>query len=132
MARRRLRLTGFTRFLLFLMIITPMAYFGVLYSKGEKMPTSIEEVWETFRPKEKAIQQKEAKATPAENSNLNENTNANSGLDNSKSNVDCSELEEEIKDLEERYLRKSNKVDDLEAEIEGLKKQIDIMQKDSE
>ena len=92
------------------MIITPMAYFGVLYSKGEKMPTSIEEVWETFRPKEKAIQQKEAKATPAENSNLNENTNANSGLDNSKSNVDCSELEEEINELNKKFENELDKI----------------------
>lgn len=128
MARKKFRVTGFTRFLLFLIIITPLAYFGVLFAKGEKMPSSLDEVIESFQKTTPVSSTKEESSTkPASSAVQDTEPKANSTSTDSK---DCEELEAELEDLEARYLRKSNKVDDLEAEVENLKKQIEFLQKE--
>ncbi len=102
MARRRLRVTGFTRFLLFMLIVIPAAYFGVSYYKGEDGIQNLKDLLNIDSQK----------------------TEVPASTDATNSNLDCATLATENADLTKRLLEKSQQVTTLYKEIEDLKAEI--------
>ncbi|RMG84023.1 MAG: hypothetical protein D6714_08780 [Bacteroidetes bacterium] len=101
MARRKFRLTGFARFFLFLLIVTPLAFFGVTWWKTGQVPQSVNDIKSALTTEQTATAPAPATAQTQPS--------------------DCAELEKEIADLERRLLRKNREIEDLRAEIERLK-----------
>lgn len=101
MARRRLRVTGFTRFFLFMLIVIPAAYFGVTYYKGEDGLQMLKEML-----------------------NMEQKTEVVADTDNSSTNSDCATLAKENSELTQRLSEKSEQVSKLYEEIDALKEEI--------
>lgn len=97
MAAGKLKLTGFARFFLFLLIVAPSIYFGVSYYKGEN---GIQALKDQFGSQETTV------AEPAR-------TADNEVLINSQ----VSKLKGELED-------KTNRINDLYMENEKLKKEL--------
>lgn len=104
MAKRRLRVTGFTRFFLFMLIVIPAAYFGVTYYKGED-----------------GLQMLKEKL------NLEQKTENVADANFSTDPSNCATLAEENADLAKRLLEKSEQVTTLYKEIDELRSEIQTL-----
>ena len=93
----KVRLTGFTRFLLFMIFVVPIAYVGASYYNGEDGLQNIKELL-NFGQKTEAVQAE----TPQSNTNT----------------LDC---QTEIDKLQKRLERRERYIKDLEAELDGKK-----------
>ena len=113
MARRRLRITGFARFLFAMIFIVPAAYIGASYINGED---GIENIKELVGLNEtNSTQTIEEAPTNPRPSNTQEETNT------SNSTIEFSSQKEQLeRDLE--YYKK--RTVQLEQEVDDLKKKI--------
>jgi len=116
MASKRLRVTGFTRFLLVMVILAPLAYLGASYYNGEDGIQNLKNLL-GIGEKTEVVRTKESK-NPSEKA-----------LPDNQSPADNS-LEEENKRLKEELDYKSRRVDELYEKVEDLQRQIEAKDKE--
>lgn len=113
MAKRPLRVTGFTRFMLVMLLVAPLAYIAASYYNGEDGIQNIKNLLN--------IDRKEASAEPAaddaETKPVNQSPSAK-GTD------------AELKKLKEELEFKSKRVDELYLENEQLKREVERLEKE--
>ena len=97
MARKRMRLTGFARFFLFLIIVIPATYFGVTYYKGEDGLQNLKDWFQS-------------QANPA--------TEVPTEIE------DEADLEEEIEKMRDELKAQKDKLKEMEGEVEDLQETI--------
>lgn len=117
MARKKLRITGFARFLMAMIFIVPAAYIGASYINGED---GIENIKQLFNPNEEPttqVQQPEP-TPPSETNNQREESNAT---------IEFSSQREQLERDLEFYKKRTVQ---LEQEVDELKKR--IWEKDQE
>lgn len=117
MARKKLRITGFARFLMAMIFIVPAAYIGASYINGED---GIENIKQLFNPNEEPttqVQQPEP-TLPSETNNQREESNAT---------IEFSSQREQLERDLEFYKKRTVQ---LEQEVDELKKR--IWEKDQE
>ncbi len=108
--RRKYKMTGFARFLIFLIMFTPLAYMGAAYYNGEdgieKIKSFIENITSSDEPSEKTVEAEVPREIKSEEK-VESETPAET------KDVIIKNQEAEIKELEERL----NK---LEKQVEGM------------
>ncbi|MEM9917531.1 MAG: hypothetical protein AAF990_05510 [Bacteroidota bacterium] len=117
MTKSKLKMTGFARFLLFLIIAAPIIFFGTSYYKGED---GIETLKKTF-----GIESNEP--APEQTTNTTSDVPANV-LVNSEIKKLQNELEDSQKRRDELYLENENlkqQLKDKDEELEEVKEQLD-------
>ncbi len=118
MALRRLRVTGFTRFLLVMVILAPLAYLGASYYNGQDGIQNLKNLLGIGEKKE-VVRSEENKRPPEKTLPENPST-----FDNS--------LEDENKRLKEELDYKSRRVDELYEKVEELQRQLETKSKELE
>ena len=111
---KKVRMTVFSRFLLFMIIVVPAAYFGVSYAKGEDGLKNLKD------------------AVGIETTVSNDSRKGSN--DGVKTNSEISRLKDDLKEKEERidelYLENEalkKKLRDQEVQLEQFKKKLDAL-----
>ncbi len=116
MAKRAIRVTGFTRFFLVMLIVAPLAYIGASYYNGEDGIEKLKKLFNRDRT-EKAVDETPV-AEPAKTVNQSPGeTERGNGL------------AEENKRLQEELDYKSKRVDELYRDNEELKRKLESLEK---
>ncbi len=117
MARRSLKVTGFTRFMLVMIIVAPLAYIGASYYNGEDGIQNIKNLLNIGDKTESVKAPASAEtAETAETKAVNQSPSAKG-------------LEEEVKRLQDELEFKSKRVDELYLENEQLKRRLESAEK---
>ena len=116
MAKRALRVTGFTRFFLVMLLVAPLAYIGASYYNGEDGVEKLKNLFKRDSNVEVAREQ-----PPAEGAKPVNQAPAEPVKDKG--------LEEENKRLREELDFKSKRVDELYRENEALKRKLESLEK---
>lgn len=141
MANNKFKITGFARFLIFLLIAAPTIFFGVTFLKGEdpmtllkeqiaiftgQAPAPVERPVETEKKKEKKVPEQESKT--------------DDDLNHTQYNAQIKKLQDDIQLKDERIdklyeeneqLRKElDKLRDGAEDVEDLRKQLDKRNKE--
>lgn len=114
MAKRSLKVTGFTRFMLVMLLVAPLAYIGASYYNGEDGIQNIKNLFNGGEPQETSS--KSTGEAEADVKSVNQSPSANA-------------LEEENKKLKEELDFKSKRVDELYLENEQLKRRLESLEK---
>ncbi len=114
MARRSLKVTGFTRFMLVMIIVAPLAYIGASYYNGEDGIQNIKNLL-NIGDKTESVTAPVSSET-AETKAVNQSPSAKG-------------LEEEVKRLQDELEFKSKRVDELYLENEQLKRRLESAEK---
>ncbi len=117
MARRSLKVTGFTRFMLVMIIVAPLAYIGASYYNGEDGIQNIKNLL-NIGDKTESVKAPDSAETieTAETKAVNQSPSAKG-------------LEEEVKRLQDELEFKSKRVDELYLENEQLKRRLESAEK---
>lgn len=108
MAGNKLRVTGFTRFLLFMMIVVPAAFLGASYYNGEDGIQKAKDLLGVGGEKTETV----SSNTPS--------TTTNSTTTNSTAELeDCIDA---LARMERTLERREKEIEDLEAKIDELKR----------
>jgi uncharacterized protein YxeA len=113
MAKRSLKVTGFTRFMLVMIIVAPLAYIGASYYNGED---GIQNIKNFLNIEDRQESVESTNDTTGEIRPVNQSPSAKA-------------LEEENKKLKEELEFKSKRVDELYLEIEELKRKLESAEK---
>ncbi|MFT4758179.1 MAG: hypothetical protein ACI9XO_002436 [Paraglaciecola sp.] len=108
MAGSKLRVTGFTRFLLFMMIVVPAAFIGSSYYNGED-----------GLQKAKDLVGIGGEKTETVGSNTSTDTGSST---NSTSTAELEDCIDALARMERRLERRDQEIEDLEAKIVALRK----------
>lgn len=114
MARRSLRLTPFTRFLLIMLIVAPLAFMGAAYYNGEDGWAKLKElvgIGQTESPQPRPNDTTELPAAPVNTDALT----AQEEISNLKKLV--GDQEQKIKDLLNENQELRNRLEELEKEL---------------
>ena len=115
---KKVRLTNFARFFIFLVIIVPAAYAAASYINGEDPVQNVKDILKLEESTEKvAVQKEEAPNEASETEKISPEDSSQSGS-NSK---DVSELREELKFYKNKTKRLEERVEELEKENFKLK-----------
>lgn len=106
MAKRKLKVTGFTRFILFLLIFSPIAFIIASYANGED---GIQKIKDFVGEKVEQVSEQTSSAKTEK-----------AAVDT----VSLNECQSEIDKLAKRLDRRDAEIDKLQDEIESLKKQL--------
>lgn len=118
MAKRPIRVTGFTRFFLVMLIIAPLAYIGASYYNGEDGVANIKKLLHISTTEATEGIQKDQPVSDKEKMRVNEAPN-------------LKELETENAKLKEELEFKIKRNDELYRENEELKRKLDAAEKAS-
>ncbi len=113
MARRPLKVTGFTRFVIVMLFIAPLAYIGASYYNGED---GIQNIKDLLRIGDRT-EQAEPSSSDGDAVPVNQRP-ANNGS-----------LEAENKKLKEELTTKNTRIDELGLEVEQLKRRLESLEK---
>jgi predicted nucleic acid-binding Zn-ribbon protein len=113
---KKYKLTGCARFLIFLLIVGPLVYFGVSYFQGEN----------PIEPVKELIKNTSDKIESTRNSTkVEETTPEETKVETNSSDLDeKSILEGSIKTLKDRVKDKDNEIEDLKEQIKKLEAEL--------
>lgn len=122
MAKRKLQMTAFTRFLLFIVIFLPSLFFGVSYIKGEDGLQTLKDLVgiETTESSKKEANSSATKSAPDE-------TFVNGEVKRLKDELE--EKERRMKDLYQENELLKKQAEDAKNELEEVKKQLENIKK---
>lgn len=109
MARRPLKVTGFARFFLLMIIVAPLAYLGAAYYNGQDGVANLKKLLRIEDAASASTSEAEAPSEEARPVNQSPSSNA---------------LVEENRRLKEELDYKNKRIDELYREIEALKQQL--------
>ena len=116
MAKNKVRMTVFSRFLLFMLIVVPSAYFGVSYLRGEDGLANLKE------------------AVGIENTTATSNDSGNSSRAAIITNKEIARLQDDLKEKEARIEelnleneRLKKKMKDQEEQLEKFKEKLEVL-----
>ena len=114
MAKSKVRMTVFSRFLLFMIIVVPSAYFGVSYLRGEDGVQNLKEAVGI-----------ETTTTGSNDSSASQSTRSNSEIARLKD-----DLKEKDERIEELYLENETlkqKLKDQNEQLEKFKEKLEVL-----
>ena len=115
---KKVRLTNFARFFIFLVIVIPAAYGAASYINGEDPVQNIKELLKLEEPTEKLIANPtKGVAEDLDLKNTSQNNNSKAVTDNKT----ASDLQEELKYYRNKVKRLEQRVEELEKENFKLK-----------
>lgn len=114
MARRSLRLTPFTRFLLIMIIVAPLAYMGAAYYNGEDGWARLKQLVGIDQAEQPSPQEQDTAELPTEPVS-NESGSAQEEIANLRKLV--GEQEQKIKDLMNENQELQKRIEDLERQL---------------
>ena len=115
MAKSKVRMTVFSRFLLFMIIVVPSAYFGISYMKGEDGLKNIKE----------AVGIETTTTASSDSSSPSSSTRTNSEIAKLKD-----DLKEKTERIEELYLENETlkkKLKDQDEQLEKFKEKLEVL-----
>ena len=118
MAKSKVRMTVFSRFLLFMLIVVPSAYFGVSYLRGEDGLANL----------------KEAVGIEATTSSSDDSSSSTSSSSSTRANSEIARLKDDLKEKDERieelYLENETlrkRLKDNEEQLEKFKEKLEVL-----
>lgn len=116
MSKRPIRVTGFTRFFLVMLLVAPLAYIGASYYNGED---GIQKMKDLLKIGNSSSASEESPSKDSEGTTLNVN----------EAPSNSANLELENKRLKDELEFKSKRVDELYRENEELKRKLESSEK---
>ncbi len=122
---RATQLTGFSRFLIFLIIATPLIFFGVSFYKGEDpMNTLTSFINGTEAPQEQAVERPEAEnAAPVSETMVNSEL-AKLRDENAFKEKRITDLYRENEELKSQLTLKEKELEEVQAQLDKIKSAI--------
>lgn len=125
MAKSKVRMTVFSRFILFMIIVVPSAYFGVSYLRGEDGLANL---------KEAVGIETTTSSSGGSSSASSDGSSSSSSSSSTRSNSEIARLKDDLKEKDERieelYLENEtlkNKLKDQEEQLEKFKEKLEVL-----